>query len=145
MELIVFCGVQGAGKTTFYQANFSATHLRISLDMLRTRRRERAILEACLAIGQRAVVDNTNPTRAERAVYVDLARRARFRAVAYRFDTPVPVCRARNEARTGRARVPPAGLHATAARFEPPMLGEGFAAVFAVSAEGLATLAAGEP
>jgi len=41
-------------------------------------------------------------------------------------DTPLPTCRERNEARQGRARVPPVGLHATASRFVPPSVEEGF-------------------
>ncbi|WP_244524150.1 hypothetical protein [Blastococcus sp. DSM 46786] len=41
-------------------------------------------------------------------------------------DTPPEVCLAHNAARTGRARVPLVGVHATRARFVPPSVGEGF-------------------
>ena len=40
MELIVFCGIQGSGKTTFYRERFFNTHLRISLDLVKTRERD---------------------------------------------------------------------------------------------------------
>jgi predicted kinase len=40
MEAVVFIGIQASGKTTFYQQRFFATHVRISLDLLRTRERE---------------------------------------------------------------------------------------------------------
>ena len=80
MQAIVFCGIQASGKTTFYRERFFDTHVRISLDLLRTRRREQLLLAACLEGRQPFVVDNTNPTIAERARYVVPARAARFPA-----------------------------------------------------------------
>ncbi|HJX42548.1 MAG TPA: ATP-binding protein, partial [Geodermatophilus sp.] len=41
-------------------------------------------------------------------------------------DTPFEVCLARNDAREGRAWVPPVGVHATRARWVPPGTAEGF-------------------
>ncbi len=70
MEAVIFVGVQGAGKSTLYRERFSDTHIRINLDMLKTRRREQLILEACLAAQQSFVVDNTNPLPSDRARYV---------------------------------------------------------------------------
>jgi hypothetical protein len=66
VEAVVFCGIQASGKSTFYRERFFPTHVRISLDLLRTRHREATFLRACLETRQRFVVDNTNPTRAER-------------------------------------------------------------------------------
>lgn len=40
-------------------------------------------------------------------------------------DTPPEVRVARDDARTGRARVPLVGVHATRARLVPPSVGEG--------------------
>lgn len=73
MQAIIFCGIQASGKSTFYQQHFFHTHVRISLDLLRTRYRENLFLDACLRTQQRFVVDNTNPTAVERAKYVALA------------------------------------------------------------------------
>ena len=73
-EAILLIGLQGSGKSTFYRERFFATHVRINLDMLRTRRREILLLDACLAGGTPFVVDNTNPTLAARARYLTLAR-----------------------------------------------------------------------
>jgi len=66
-EMILLIGLQGSGKSTFYRERFFATHFRINLDMLRTRRRETLLLDACLAGGIPFVVDNTSPTIAARA------------------------------------------------------------------------------
>jgi predicted kinase len=70
VEAMVFVGLQGAGKSTFYKERFFDTHVRVNLDMLKTRHREKRFLMTCIETGQRFVVDNTNPTRAERAVYI---------------------------------------------------------------------------
>jgi predicted kinase len=83
METVILVGLQGAGKSSFYKERFFATHLRLSLDMLKTRHRERRLLRACVETGQRFVVDNTNPSRAERQVYIRAAKPAGFRVVGY--------------------------------------------------------------
>ena len=76
MEAVILCGVQGSGKTTLYRDRFLDTHVRVSMDLLRTRHREAAFLQVCLDTQQRFVVDNTNATAAERRRYVEPARAA---------------------------------------------------------------------
>jgi hypothetical protein len=83
MEAIVLCGVQGSGKTTLYNERFLATHVHVSLDVLHSRAREAALVAECLEDRRPFVVDNTNPTPADRARYVDPARLADFKVVAY--------------------------------------------------------------
>ena len=132
-EAIIFVGLQGAGKSTFYREQFFATHLRISLDMLRTRRREATLLDACLAGSISLVIDNTSPTREERARYIAPARRAGFRVVGYHFDLPIAVCLARNAARPTAERIPPRGIYGTRKRLQPPTYEEGFNALYRVT------------
>ncbi|HWM11053.1 MAG TPA: hypothetical protein VNO82_16980, partial [Solirubrobacteraceae bacterium] len=81
MEAIVLCGVQGSGKTTLYRDRFLATHEHVSLDVLRSRAREAALVAECLEQCRPFVVDNTNPTPAERARYVEPARAAGFKVI----------------------------------------------------------------
>jgi predicted kinase len=50
MEIVILMGIPASGKSTFYQQRFSTTHLRINLDMLRTRRRECSLFDWCLAM-----------------------------------------------------------------------------------------------
>ena len=76
MHAILLIGIPAAGKTTFYQQRFAQTHVRISLDMLRTRKRERLLLEACIAGKMPFVSDNTNATPQQRAIYLKAARTA---------------------------------------------------------------------
>ncbi len=141
MELIIFCGLQGAGKSSFYLKHFADTHLRVNLDMLRTRRREQAITDACFSVGQRLVIDNTNVSKAERQRYLIPGVEAHFRPIAYFFDVPFDTCVQRNGKRSGRARIKEAGLGAMRAKLEPPSYDEGFAEIFFVGEDGIAKAA----
>jgi predicted kinase len=132
MEAVIFCGIQGSGKTTFFRERFFDTHVRISMDLLRTRRREQLLLAACIEGKQRFVVDNTNATVAERARYIGPALAAGFRIFGYFFVTDPKAAFARNRARLGRAAVPAAALFGTYKRLQPPTLDEGFECVYRV-------------
>lgn len=132
MQAVIFCGIQASGKTTFFRERFFDTHVRISLDLLRTRRREELFLAACLQSQQPFVVDNTNPTPAVRARYVLPALAAGFEVVAYYFATDPRKAFERNRRRPGRANIPAGGLFGTHKRLRPPILAEGFARVYRV-------------
>ncbi len=131
-QAVILTGLQGSGKSTFCKERLFATHVRLSLDMLRTRRREVGLLDACLALRQAFVIDNTNPTLAERARYIEAARAVDFAVIGYVFDVPLTTCLARNAARPAGERVPARGLYATRKRFQAPTLGEGFDALYRV-------------
>jgi predicted kinase len=133
MEAVILIGIQGSGKTTFYRERFFDTHIRISLDVLRTRPRERAFLETCLRTSQRFVVDNTNVRAAERAVYIEAAKRAGFRVIGYFLETTLGDALRRNAQRAGRAKIPPAGVGAALKRLERPKLEEGFDELYLVT------------
>jgi predicted kinase len=126
MEAVVLCGVQGSGKTTLYVERFVDTHVRVSLDVLRTRPREGALVRWCLESGQRFVVDNTNATPADRSRYVEPARAAGFRTVAYLVEVDVEEALARNARRAGGRRVHAGGLVGTGRRLQRPTPEEGF-------------------
>jgi predicted kinase len=132
MEAVIFCGLQASGKSSLYRERFFNTHVRINLDMLRTRRREDILLRACLEGGQRFVVDNTNPTRGDRARYIEKAKAAHFALAGYFFAETLPDCLGRNAARIGKARIAERGVAATFARLEPLQWDEGFDRLFTV-------------
>ena len=135
MRLVLFVGIQGSGKSTFYRERFGETHLRLSLDMLRTRHREAVLFEACLAAKQPVVIDNTNPSRAERARYVGPAKAAGFAVECYYFRSVFAEAAARNANRQDRSRVPDVGLLGTLGRLERPGPDEGFDRRFYVRVE----------
>jgi hypothetical protein len=132
-EAVIFTGVQAAGKSTFYRERFFHTHVRISMDMLRTRRRESLLLDACLAAKQPFVVDNTNPLAADRARYIEPARAAGFAVTGYVFRATPAEAIARNRDRSDKPAIPIPGLLGTYKRMEEPRLEEGFDALFTVT------------
>ena len=76
MEAVIFIGLQAAGKSTFYLRRFFRTHVRINMDMLGTKHRERLLLDACLAGKQPFVIDKVNAAATDRATYIHLAKAA---------------------------------------------------------------------
>jgi predicted kinase len=128
MEAVILCGVQGSGKTTLYRDRFLETHARISMDLLRTRAREAVFVRTCLETKMPFVVDNTNPTVADRARYVGPAREAGYRLIAYLVEVDAAISRARRE------DFPPAALRDVARRLVRPTPEEGFDELFHATA-----------
>jgi len=130
MEVVVFVGLQGAGKSTHYRERFAATHVLVSKDLLRNnrrpQRRQMQLIEAALRDGRSVVVDNTNPTVEDRAALIGLARAFGATVAVVLFETPLDECLRRNAERAGRARVPDAAIRNTARRLRWPTADEGF-------------------
>lgn len=133
MHLVILMGIQGVGKSTFYLECFATTHTRINLDELKTRHREKQLFQRCLAEGQPAVIDNTNPSPADRERYIIPAKAAGFRVTGYYFQSVIADALARNARREGAARVPDKAILGTAGRLELPNRLEGFDELFYVS------------
>jgi predicted kinase len=130
MELIILVGLQGAGKSTFYRTHFAATHEHISKDRLRNNRRpgrrQRQLIETALQAGRSVVIDNTNPTVADRLELIDLARTFGATVVGFGFEPDLEGCLLRNGGRVGKERVPDKVLSMTLRKFQPPTYAEGF-------------------
>jgi predicted kinase len=126
VEVAIFVGIQASGKSSFYRERFFDTHLRINLDMLKSRHREQILLRACIEAKQPFVVDNTNPSIEERARYIEIARTGGFRVVGYYFRSPPKEAQTRHARRTGRDRIPDKGILGTYKRLRVPRPEEGF-------------------
>ena len=135
-ECAILIGLPGAGKTTFYHAHLSATHTLVSKDLFpkASNRQQRMLrdIAAALDSGRSVAVDNTEPTRHDRAPIVELARARRARVVAYYVRATTREAVARNENRTGSARVPKVAIFTVAKRLDCPALDEGFDAIWDV-------------
>src|ERR1700722_2708651 len=136
MEAVIFIGIQGSGKSSFFRERFFDTHVRVNLDMLRTRRREELVVTACLKGGQSFVVDNTNPLPSDRVRYVGPARTAEFRTVAYFFEASLREAMQRNNLRTGKQKVPAPAVVAAFKKLVPPSAEEGFDEIYTVTLVG---------
>ena len=142
MELVLFIGLQGSGKSSFYRERFAGSHVLVSKDLWpharRREARQRRLISEALAAGRPAVVDNTNPTIEGRAQLIALGKAHGARVVGYAFESRLEDCLARNARREGRARVPEVALYATRKVLQWPGRAEGFEALYFVrfTAEG---------
>lgn len=132
MKGIIFMGIQGSGKSTFFRQQFLSTHLCLSMDMLKTRHREKILFNACLQAKQPVVIDNTNPTVKDRARYIEGFKAHRFSVTGYYFKSELESCLERNAQRVGKACIPEAGIKGTYKKLELPVHAEGFDELFYV-------------
>lgn len=134
-EAIIFIGLQGSGKTTYFTDNFASTHAHVSRDIQLTAGRELAFVRECLRSQRSFVVDDTNATRAVRASYIREAKAAGFHVLAYLFDTPVRMAIGRNNHRKDKKPIPVPAILRTAKRLEPPALEEGIDEIRTIAAQ----------
>ncbi|MBW4663475.1 MAG: AAA family ATPase [Chroococcus sp. CMT-3BRIN-NPC107] len=141
MELVIFIGLQAAGKTTFYHNNFAATHQHISKDLFpnnkNKNRRQTQLITAALEEGKSVVIDNTNPTSVERALLIEIGNSYNCKIIGYYFDLPLNLCLERNQQRIGKAKVPEIGIFATVKKLTRPSYSEGFDYLFDINLESL--------
>ena len=126
MEMAIFIGIQASGKSTFYKQQFYNSHIRLNLDMLRTRHRENLLMLACLGAKQAFVIDNTNPTPEVREPYITLARSHDFQITGYYFQSSVDESLNRNAKRHPKEQVPDVAIYATHKKLVLPDYTEGF-------------------
>ena len=134
-EAIIFIGLQGAGKTTYFNTHFAATHEHISRDVQKTSDRELTIMRDCLSARRSFVIDDTNATRSSRAAFVREPKAAGFRVVAYFFDTPVRTAIGRNNHRKDKKPIPVPAILRAAKTLQLPEADEGFDEVHVVNVE----------
>jgi predicted kinase len=136
-ECVIFVGLPASGKTTFYQQRFAATHRHISKDHWPTAsdkdRRQAELIRSALAQGLSVVVDNTNPSVADRAPVIAMARQHGARVIGYHFTATTREAVGRNRGREGKQRVPDVAIFTKAKRLVVPTHDEGFDALYAVS------------
>lgn len=101
--------------------------------MLKTRKKEKLILDACIAAKQSFVVDNTNPTALDREKYIAPARSNYFKTKAYYLQTDINDAIQRNNQREAQKRVPESAIRGTLNKLQPPAYEEGFDEIYIVT------------
>ncbi|MDO3680004.1 AAA family ATPase [Paenibacillus ehimensis] len=135
MECVLFIGIQASGKSTFYKEQFFNSHIRINLDMLKTRHREDIYIAASIQAKQPFVVDNTNPGAEDRKKYIEAAKRGRFKVIGYYFEPDFAESVKRNELRAGAAKIPEIGIKSVLKKLTPPGADEGFDELYKVTSQ----------
>jgi predicted kinase len=125
-EAVIFVGLPGSGKTSYYSQHFAATHAHVSRDVQQSPERENALIRECLRAKRSFVLDNTNSTRSVRAPYIREAKAAGFRVAACFFDTPVRTAIGRNNHRKDKKAIPVPAILRTAKHLQLPSMDEGF-------------------
>jgi tRNA uridine 5-carbamoylmethylation protein Kti12 len=133
MNCVILIGIPATGKSSFFKERFVDTHVRINLDMLRTRKREERLVAACLEADISFVLDNTNPAKSTRGTYLALAKAKGVSVVGYYFSSHLEVALRRNSQRQGKACIADAGVRYVAARLELPSMSEGFDELYHVT------------
>lgn len=132
MEAIIFVGIQASGKSTYYKNNLFNTHLRISNDLLKTKNREKLLLEFCKYTNMPFVVDNTNFSKEIRRHYLNFCKEIEFSVKCYYFKTDLQRSILWNSKRIGNDRIPDVGILGTHKKMEIPTVEEGFHELFYV-------------
>jgi predicted kinase len=133
MQAIIFIGIQGSGKSTVYKEYFFDSHLRISMDLLNTRNKERKLMEYARAVQQKVVIDNTNPSASERKRYINWFKEKKYEVVAYFFEPDLERSLDWNSQRTGKKRVAEIGIKSVLKNLERPSKSEGFDRLYTIT------------
>ncbi|KAF8609982.1 PNK3P-domain-containing protein [Ceratobasidium sp. AG-I] len=90
LELVLFVGAPGCGKSSLYQTQFlPAGYGHVNQDTLKDKKRCLKEAERLLGEGTKCVIDNTNRDKATRAEYIQLAKRFKVPIRCVWFDVPL--------------------------------------------------------
>ncbi|KAJ5625954.1 hypothetical protein N7510_002263 [Penicillium lagena] len=135
LELVIFCGSPGAGKSTFYWNHLEPLgYERVNQDKLGTRPKCLKVAREHLEAKKSVAVDNTNADIETRAYWTSLAKELKVPIRCVQFISSPELCRHNNAVRTAnkelnpesRTSVPGIAFGSFASRFKEPTLDEGF-------------------
>ncbi len=132
MQAVIFTGIQGTGKSTFFKDFLFRTHVLVSLDLFKTRTREKKFFDLCIQTRSRFAVDNTNPAPSDRERYILPAKEKGYEIIGCHFVSDLDSALKRNSARPAKEIVPERGVRATLKKMKPPGFNEGFDKIYRV-------------
>eukprot|EP00299_Pterocystis_sp_00344_P011833 c5586_g1_i1.p1 GENE.c5586_g1_i1~~c5586_g1_i1.p1 ORF type:complete len:312 (-),score=46.10 c5586_g1_i1:70-1005(-) len=128
-EMIIMVGRPASGKTTFVQRYFERFgYVHVNRDPSKTHVEFVSAVETALLNGQRVVIDQTNPSKQNRARFKQLCG-GRVPCRCFVMNTPQEVCEHNNKLRErieGINKVPLVAYNMFKSVYEEPDLSEGF-------------------
>ncbi|KAH3743143.1 DNA 3'phosphatase [Pelomyxa schiedti] len=134
-EMILFVGFPASGKSTFAKTHLiPKNYVHVNRDTLSTQPKCLKAAKDALSSGSSVVIDNTNPSKANRAPYIKLAKDLGVPVRCFRFDTEEELAKHLNSFREqitqGKsAHVPRVGYAVFKKAFQEPTLSEGFSEI----------------
>ena len=135
LDLVIFVGSPGSGKSTFFKRHLAALgYHRVNQDILKKRERCVEVAREHLEHKQSVAVDNTNRDAATRKVWVDLARSFNIPIRCIYFTADPALCKHNDAVRAlnvshnpeNRTILPNSALPAYMNAFQVPEKKEGF-------------------
>ncbi|QKX56269.1 uncharacterized protein TRUGW13939_03370 [Talaromyces rugulosus] len=135
LELVIFCGSPGAGKSTFYWKYLQPLgYERVNQDILKSRPKCIKVAKEHLAAEKSVVVDNTNAGAETRAYWTQIAQEFKIPIRCIYFTSPPALCKHNDAVRAAnpllnpesRTSLPGIAFGDFARRFQEPQLSEGF-------------------
>ncbi|KAL8983218.1 MAG: hypothetical protein Q9177_005038, partial [Variospora cf. flavescens] len=140
LDIILFCGSPGSGKSTFYRKHLQPLgYQRVNQDLLKTR--DKCLTAATNFLAERTSVavgelaDNTNADQDVRAVWVQLAQRFKVPIRCVHFTASTKLCEHNDTVRAiaggqfnpeKRTILPHSAFSSFASRYKRPKMEEGF-------------------
>ncbi|KAL9648655.1 hypothetical protein ABK040_016285 [Willaertia magna] len=131
-EIVVFQGFPASGKSTFAKKYFIPNgYVHINRDTLKTAKKCIDVCKDAVKKGKSCVVDNTNPDKASRKAYIDIAKEFGFKCRCFAFQVDLELAQHLNLLREKKtkgehAHVPSVAYNKYKKSLEEPKKGEGF-------------------
>jgi len=130
-EMVLMVGWPASGKSTIAK-NILGSYSWINRDTLKTMSKCKKAAEKALKEGKSCVVDNTNPSKNGREVFLSIAKKQGVRVRCFWMQATRDLSTHMNSFRritTGKKRIPKVAYHMYNKKFEAPQLSEGFESI----------------
>lgn len=134
-EMVIIVGRPASGKSTLRERHFTPHgYVAVNRDTLGTQEKCLKMASESLKAGKSVIVDNTNPSKAVRQPYIDIAKKHHVPVRCIYLNVPNEVAFhlnyfRQNQSKGVQRRVPAVGFRVFEKNFQMPEVGEGFAEV----------------